>query len=318
MIKKDNYPIARVSWLSTLNGKGCSKEFYEPETIEELTELCADFYSKGLDFDLIGHTSNTLYTPDYVCERMVSTRKVNHFEIKEDCIWCECGTSVRSLSIAAVNEGIKGFEGLIDLPGTVASAIYGHATCYNCDLSSLMIEASVLTEDGKIQTVKPEWFGFARRSSVLKRKEKKAVILSLTLVRENGDVGELKNIAEHNHTKRKSSQPEAKNSLGSLFFDSATPSRLNRFLYIVTKPYAVVLRIIGNKPLEVEEKRKKMIFTLLGAKDVAPYVKSWNWYQWSDEQSHSLFWKFVRLRKRMFVKNVFEIEIKHNSDFIIP
>lgn len=315
---KRNQPIGVVSWLATLKGTGYVASFYEPDTVLELENLCADFFSKGLVYDLIGHTSNTLYTPDYVCERMVSTRKLNHFEIKDDCIVCECGTSVRALSLAAVDAGIKGFEGLTDLPGTVAAAVYGNAGCYDCSVSRLLKEAIVLCHDGTKKKVEPEWFGFSKRSSVLKRGEKKAVILSLVLRREDGDIKVLKEVAERNHANRRATQPEPKNSLGSIFANSGSPTLLNRILSLVSRLYVFLLKLLGNNEQQIKVKKKIFIFTLLGARDIVPYVRTWNWFQWRDEQAYMLFWKYVRLHRRLFTKSDFEIEIKHNNSFEMP
>ena len=75
-----------------------------------MCELCRRFFADGKVFDLIGHTSNTLYVPDYHCELMVSTRKLKKIEIKRDEIVCECGTSVRQLAISALEDGIKGLK----------------------------------------------------------------------------------------------------------------------------------------------------------------------------------------------------------------
>ena len=145
--------------------------------MEELCRLCREFYEEGKKFDLIGHTSNTLFVPDYHCELMVSTRKLNRFEIKQSEIECQCGTSVRQLALAALEEGIKGFEGLVDLPGTIAASLYGNAGCYGCSISALLIKATIINVEGVKEIVGPEWFAFSERSSVLKRGEKRAIIL---------------------------------------------------------------------------------------------------------------------------------------------
>ena len=312
MIIKENLPISKFAWIRTLKGNGRVKKFYEPNTLQELINLCKGFYEKGLDFDLIGHTSNTLYTPDYVCERMVSTRKVRNYEIKEDCIECECGTPIRQLSLAAIENGIKGFEGLVDLPGTVAAALYGHATCFNCDISALLEEATILNQDGKMQIVKPEWFAFGCRSSALKRKEKKAIILKIKFKKEEGNRDELKMISDYNHARRRATQPEAKNSLGSIFVGSHKPTILNWSLSAITKIYGLFLNLIGKSPNEVAKRKKHLFFTFLGACDVEPYIPYWNWYQWKDERSHELFWKYYKLHQRLFKSSDFEIEIKRN------
>lgn len=255
---------------------------------------------------------------DYNCELMVSTRKLNKFEIRQNEIECECGTSVRQLALAAIEEGVKGFEGLVDLPGTVAASLYGNAGCYRCSISSLLKQAVILTSEGGIENVGPDWFEFSERSSVLKRGEKRAIILSVTLCRVNGEKEELKAIAEHNHTTRKATQPEAQNSLGSIFAHSGKATFLNRCIAVATKLYAIALNFYGVKIEKIEAKRKHLTFVLLGATDIEPYVRQWNWYQWRDEKSHALFWKFVRLHRRMFTNSEFEIEIKHNPNFKIP
>ncbi len=312
MIIKENYPIALISWLTTLRGSGCVKFFYEPESVSELQDLCLDLIQKNLSFDLIGHTSNTLYSPDYNCERMVSTRKLRKFEIGDKYIVCECGVPVRQLSIAAIELGLKGFEGTIDLPGTVAASLYGNAGCFGCSISSLLEEATIITFDGEVLTVDSKWFEFEHRSSVLKRKEKKAVILSVKLRKVYGNKEALKKISEDNHFDRKSTQPEAKNSLGSIFADSGKPTLLNYFLIFITKVYSIFLRLVVHDKKVIEVKRKDFLFWLLRAEDVKPYVRNWNWYQWTDEASHELFWKYVRLHKILYTKSIFEIDIKSN------
>lgn len=314
---KTNQDINTISWLSTTMG-GVALSFYEPESIQELRELCAKFYAKGLNFDLIGHTSNTLYIPGYVCERMVSTRKLSHFEVNADVIYCECGTSVRRLSRFAVEQGIKDYEGLIDLPGTVAAALYGNAGCYGCSIGELLIEATILTGNGELLTVGPDWFVLSKRSSALKREEKRAVILTVKLRWKNGDRQYIQRKAEENHRKRCITQPKPQNTLGSIFGESGKRSLLNFAITVVTKIYALFLKLVNKTPQEIIDKRKHLTFTLLNAKDVEPYVYTWNCYWWRDEKAYELFWKYVRLHQLMFSKSEFEIEIKHNHNFKIP
>ena len=246
----------------------------------------------------------------------MSTRKLTHIELKDNRIECECGVSVKKLANIAVAEGIKGFEGLVDLPGTVAAAIYGNASCYECSISELLVEARALTKDGNLVTVDHDWFDFAKRSSSLKRKEKEAIILSVTLRANKGDKNKISSLAEQNHQLRKNTQPAAQGTLGSVFSCEGKPTLLNYLITSVTKVYALLLKLVGGK--DIEKKRKQLTFCLLGAKDVEPYVHHWNCYWWRDDVAHQLFWKYVRLHRMMFTKSDFEIEIKHNSNFKIP
>lgn len=170
MIIRNNIPIYSICWLSHCEG-GSIGTFYEPETKDELAALCRRLYAEGKPFDLIGHTSNTYYMPDYHVDTMVSTRKVVGMRVQADCIVCDCGVSVRSLSRKMVALGVKGFEGLIDLPGTVSASVYGNATCYGCSINQLLESFEILLTNGDITMLTAEDLRLSTRSSALKRGE---------------------------------------------------------------------------------------------------------------------------------------------------
>ena len=170
MITKHNVPIYSICWLNHAEG-GMIGTFYEPETKWELIDLCQSLYKEGKRFDLIGYTSNRYFLPSYNSEVMVSTRKVRNVHYSEDLIIADCGVSVSTLARKMVNEGVKGFEGLIDLPGTVAASVYGNASCYNCSVNALLDSFELLRPDGGIVWMKPEDLKLSKRSSAMKRGE---------------------------------------------------------------------------------------------------------------------------------------------------
>ena len=314
MIEKKDILVSQISWLSyPKTGGGRINEFYVPESIQEFIEICQNFNRRGLDYDLIGHTSNIYFMPDYSVERMISTRKLTNWVIKDNRIIADCGVPVKRLAREMIEKGYEGFEGLIDLPGTVASAIYGNAGCFGSSVSSLLLEAQIITSNGNIERVESEWFDFKKRSSALKRGEKKGIIVSLEFKIINGDSESLKKKAEANHSKRISVQPEPVNSLGSIFANSGHSSILGYSINAIGKIYGTFLKLKGNTEESIIKKRNHLTFVLLRATDVEPYVRTWNWYQWRDDKSHQLFWKYVKLHKLLFTHSDFEIEIKRNN-----
>ena len=202
MIKKEQIPIYQISWLNYAEG-GMIGTFYEPENKDELVEICRKLYANDKAFDIIGHTSNIYFLPSYNVDVMVSTRKVRNYKEETDCIIVDCGVSVKSLARKMVDSGILGFEGLIDLPGTVAASIFGNASCYGCSINEQLISFEVLRPDGSIVTLTKEDLRLARRSSSFKRGEQQGVILSAKLKREFGDRKTILAKAEANHRKRK-------------------------------------------------------------------------------------------------------------------
>ena len=138
----------------------------------------------------------------------------------------------------------------------------------------------------------------------MKRGEKQGVILLVRLSRWNDEPSKLKEKAEYIHNLRKSSQLEAKNSLGSIFKEQGRPTLLNYCVTAVSKIYAVLLQLFGYNKDAIFRMRKHLIFSLLRGKEVEPFVKHWNWYQWKDPKSHELFWLYVRLHRMMLLRAI--------------
>lgn len=304
---RNNVKIYDICWLNHAEG-GMIGTLYEPENISELHDICAKLYGEKKCFDLIGHTSNIYFLPDYNVDYMVSTRKCRGITKLGEIIICESGVPVSRLAHQMVEEGVKGFEGLIDLPGTVGAAVYGNASCYGCSINSLLLNFDLLKPDGAVVTMKPEDLKLSKRSSALKRGEVNGVILNVRLKNEKGDTKLLKEKAQGNHQRRKATQPGPKDNLGSIYAVSGGWSFYSLFPRAVSKCYAMLLRVFygGTK----EEAEKKALFSILGAKDLLPYVYGWNRYMWKDEQSHRMFWTFHKLHQKMFKQSEFEIEIK--------
>jgi len=309
MIIRHNIHVYDICWLNHANG-GMIGTFYEPENLSELKSICAELYKEGKDFDLIGHTSNIYFLPDYSVDVMVSTRKCNHYTLTEDVIECDCGVHVAKLARRMVDEGVKGFEGLIDLPGTVGAAIYGNASCYGCSINSLLLSFDLLKRDGSITTLFPADLKLSMRSSSLKRHETEGVILSVKLKKEQGNAILLKNLAEKNHRSRKNSQPSPNDNLGSIYIGRHTKTPVGYIVNGIARVLGFLYGLTGKNKKQIKDKQKEIVLSVLQARDLSPYVYGWNRYIWKDEHAHTLFWKFDRIHRLLYKDNEFEIEIK--------
>ena len=101
-----------------------------------------------------------------------------------------------------VKRGFKGFEGLIDLPGTIGGAVVNNSGCYGSQISDLLLGAKLLLPNGVVRCLSPQELAFTIRSSSLKRGEVKGIILSVTLRLVNGDPDELMKLADKAHQDR--------------------------------------------------------------------------------------------------------------------
>ena len=306
---KYNITVYDICWLNHAKG-GVIGSFYEPETKEELIELCRDFYTKGLSFEIIGYTSNIYFLPTTNIDIVVSTRKVRKYEIKNNSIVADCGVSVKRLSRQMVEMGIVGFDGLIDLPGTVAASVYGNASCYGCSINNLLLSMELLTNEGKIVTIEPDALLLSPRMSAMKRGILKGVILSVTLKKETGNKEAIRDRALLNHNKRIITQPGPQDNLGSIFRDEGHMTLFFYFILTIVKFVEMFLRLKYKDKRHLKDKKKQILFKLLGSDDLLPYVYNWNRFIWKDDNSHILFWKYYKLHQRLFTRSTFEIEIK--------
>ena len=209
-----------------------------------------------------------------------------------------------------VDSGVRGFEGLVDLPGTVGASVYGNASCYGCSINSLLETFELLRPNGEIDILTSNALSMSQRSTTLKRGELRGVILSVKLKKEIGETGLLKAIAAKNHQTRKATQPSPNDNLGSIYSVSkgwSAKSILPRFL---ANCYCIPLLLFGKKKSELRRYKINLVLSLLGAKELKPYVYGWNRYIWKDKQAHELFWKFHQIHRKLFKNNDFEIEIK--------
>lgn len=309
MIVRKNVPIYKISWLNFCHG-GIISTFYEPETKEELVDLCRMLYGKNISFDIIGHTSNIYYLPNYNVEVMVSTRKVNSFEVGTEYVVADCGVSVRKLARRMVDNGVAGFEGLIDLPGTVAASVYNNSSCFNCSINRLVESFDILLPNGSIETKTIEELNVSRRSTVLKQGILKGVIISVKMRTSFGDALILKRLSEKYHHERQLTQPAAQNNLGSIYCEEGKRTVLNRILVRICCIYGIFMKFLGFEENVIINKRKHLFFSLLFCKDLLPYVYNWNRFIWRDEKSHRLFWKYHHRHRLLYTSSKFEIEIK--------
>lgn len=97
----------------------------QPETTEELEAVGALLYSQHQPFVTIGHTSNTYFKNSFNIRYVVDTRHLTRFFIQDEItLVCECGAPMAKVSQFCVEKGIGGYEGMVELPGTVGGGVF--------------------------------------------------------------------------------------------------------------------------------------------------------------------------------------------------
>lgn len=299
---EQNVPLSRKTWIKTGGICAC---WITPTSVVQLKEVCKYLYANGIRFDLVGQTSNMFFHSTYNPQVVVSTVKVNKYEISGDTFLCECGVSVIKLAKDCLAKGYAGFYGLVGLPGTVASAVVNNAGCFKCSISSMLVSADVLLSDGTIRTLLKEDFQYSHRSSAFKRREKKGIILSVKLKAEKADnIEEEYRKSEETKLYRKNKQEGPNRNLGSVFSKMEYRyTKKNRFVAITSNMMS---------KLGADKKRiyKKMLLWLYGYTDLNRYIsdKQINTFVWRDAEAEAKFFRYKEFMGKVYENLTIEIE----------
>lgn len=302
---EENVSLSKKTWIKTGGICAC---WITPVSVEQLTEVCRYLYSNRIVFDLIGQTSNMFFHSSYNPQVVVSTAKINKYEISGDTISCECGVSVIKLAKDCLSRGYAGFYGLVGLPGTVASAAVNNAGCFKCSISSMLVSADMLLSDGTIRTLQKDDFQYAHRSSVFKRGEKKGVILFVKLKAEKADdIEEEYRKSEETKLYRKNKQEGPKLNLGSVFSNLKRKHNIKNFTAAFIAKVASVFHVTSQKYAF-----KQILLWLYGYNDLNRYVsdKQLNTFVWRDGEAEEKFVRYKQFMSEVFGDLSIEIEEK--------
>ncbi len=187
------------------------------DTAAELARMVKFLWKQELPFTLLGGGSNVLISDRGVRGVVILNRaKGIKFHLGDQpSVKAESGVIFSNLANRCASKGLAGLEWAATVPGTVGGAVYGNAGAFGGDMAGNLLRAELLTERGKeIFTV--EQMGYGYRTSILKRGELKAIVLSVELALQNSTKEEVTVKIQQFRAHRKATQPPGA-SMGSMF-----------------------------------------------------------------------------------------------------
>jgi UDP-N-acetylmuramate dehydrogenase len=183
----------------------------------ELAEVIKILWETNAPYLLLGGGSNVLVSDRGVRGITILNRaKAVHFESGSDPqVWAESGAVFTNLANRCASKGLSGLEWAATVPGTIGGAVYGNAGAFGGDVAHSLIEAELFTAQGRERWA-VEKLGFGYRTSVLKRGEVRALVLSAGMRLKNATKDEVAVKIGEFSERRKATQPPGA-SMGSMF-----------------------------------------------------------------------------------------------------
>lgn len=185
---------------------------------EELEEICKFAKETQTPITIIGNGSNILVT-DKGIKGIVAKIDIQKFKIKEEkkeeIITVGAGNRVAQLAYEFQKRNITGFEELGGIPGTIGGAIRMNAGAYGKEMKDIVIDAKVLTKEGKTEILKNEELEFKYRNSIIAKEN--LIVLEVRLKLKKGDSQSIKDKMNEYANSRRKKQPLEYASAGSTF-----------------------------------------------------------------------------------------------------
>ena len=187
------------------------------KSTNELMDVMKVVWEHEIPYYILGGGSNVLVSDKGVRGIVILNRaKAVRFENGgQPKVWAESGVVFSNLANRCASKGLSGLEWAATVPGTIGGAVYGNAGAFGGDMAGNLITAELLTESGR-EAWPVEKMGYGYRTSVLKRGQVKAVVLSAELSLSNATEEAVAAKIEHFSLSRKETQPPGA-SLGSMF-----------------------------------------------------------------------------------------------------
>lgn len=218
-----------LSQYSTLKVGGKADLFYVAHTTNELVRAYQEALLLHVPVIVLGGGSNLLIGDNgirgLVIKNMSKEIIVRGMKGKYSqgeptgtvYVEADSGVIFNSFVRWSIEEGYKGIEMHLGLPGSVGGAVYMNSKWTNPPgaVGDVVHQAQLLKTDGEIVTVTKDYFKFAYDSSILQ--ETKEIILSVTFEFSRESKEDLWNIANRSIAYRRESQPQGVFTPGCTF-----------------------------------------------------------------------------------------------------
>ena len=207
-----NVPLSKHTWFGV---GGPAEVMYIPSDLDDLKHFLEN-KPYNLPLCLIGSGSNLLVrdggVPGVVI-KLDSPYFKQHL-IKENQITCFSGMKNIELKKIMLENKVGGLEFLCSIPGSIGGSIKTNAGCYGKEVKDVILEATIIDDEGKVQNVTTDDLQLSYRNSLF---PDDWIIISITFKTYPEDPANIQKILDEQKAYRQKTQPCNQRTAGSTF-----------------------------------------------------------------------------------------------------
>lgn len=181
--------------------------------VREVVRLCC---KEDIPYFVLGKGSNVLVSgKGYRGCIILLSQEFSAVDVCDGKITAQAGASLKSVCMAALENGLTGLEFAYGIPGSVGGALYMNAGAYGGEMKDIVKSCRYVDENGEYQEMSSDEMELSYRHSFFSGK--KCVITSVTMELKKGDKTEIKAKMDELMGRRRDKQPLEFPSCGSTF-----------------------------------------------------------------------------------------------------
>ena len=195
---------------------GPADYFVMPKSVEEIKAVVALCREENIPYYILGNGSNLLVGDKGFRGVVIQIyREMSAIEVDGEMIRVQAGALLSRVGSAALEAELQGFEFASGIPGTMGGAVVMNAGAYGGEIKDVIVDATVLTPEGKVLVLKKEDLELGYRTSVIAKKD--YIVLEANLQLKKGNKEEIRARMDELKVQRVTKQPLEYPSAGSTF-----------------------------------------------------------------------------------------------------
>lgn len=195
---------------------GPADVFVVPKNIDDVKcaiNICRD---EEIPYFILGNGSNLLVSDrGYRGAIIQMDRNMGDIKVNGDEISAAAGAMLSSIAVAAKRASLTGFEFAGGIPGTLGGAVVMNAGAYGGELKDVLVEATVMDNNGNVFDIPVDKLEMGYRTSIVKTAG--YIVLGAKIALKPGNIEEITAMSKKLSEQRISKQPLEYPSAGSTF-----------------------------------------------------------------------------------------------------
>ncbi len=243
----ENYDLKNTSWIKA---GGIIKTFITPDTEEKAIIIVKYFFENNIKFYVLGNLSNVLIRDGDILTPIINLNKLSTIkQISKNGLnfSVQAGTPISRFAIFFTKKNIYGVQGLVGIPGNIGGGIYMNSSSYNSCISDYLDNITVISKDGKLETLNKSEANFAWRYSIFHLEPKVILKAEFHFPKEclnhNTNLNNmLTKIKNHRNTFQEKKYPNLGSTFATrnIYKDISKVSFIYFILYLLNKVFSLI------------------------------------------------------------------------------